>query len=339
MKITVLGSGGWGTALALLLHENGHEVTLWSAFAAESDVLQAIRENPYLPGISLPDQLVCTADMAAVRTSDLVILATPSFAVRETARAMKPLLVPGTPVVVVSKGIERETLQHFSDVVRDELGVGAAVAALSGPSHAEEVARKIPTACVAVSDDSAVAELVQDIFMNERFRVYTSSDVVGVELGAALKNVIAIAAGAAEGIGCGDNTIAALITRGLGEIATLAVALGGQRETLAGLAGLGDLIVTCTSRHSRNRRAGVLIGKGFPHREVMEQIGGVVEGYYAAGAAYALATKAGVEMPICGEIYRVLYEDKDPTHVLKDLMTRSKKSEQHDYATENWIKP
>jgi len=251
---------------------------------------------------------------------------------------MKHLLVPGTPVVVVSKGIERDTLQHFSDVVRDELGEGAAVAALSGPSHAEEVARGIPTACVAVSDQSNVALLVQDTFMNERFRVYTSTDVVGVELGAALKNVIAIAAGAAEGIGCGDNTIAALITRGLGEIAGLAVALGGQRETLAGLAGLGDLIVTCTSRHSRNRRAGVLIGNGIPVREAMEQIGGVVEGYYAAGAAYSLAKQAGVEMPICGEIYYVLYEGKDPVQVLRDLMTRSKKSEQHDYAAAGWVK-
>ncbi|MCL2562495.1 MAG: NAD(P)-dependent glycerol-3-phosphate dehydrogenase [Oscillospiraceae bacterium] len=337
MNITVLGSGGWGTALAILLRENGHRVTLWSAFAAESEVLQLTRENPFLPGVTLPETLVCTADISSVRDAELVVLATPSFAVRETARAMREYLAPGAAVVVVSKGIERETLKHFSDVVRDELGEHARIAALSGPSHAEEVARGIPTACVAASADLAVARLVQDVFMSDRFRVYTSTDVIGVELGAALKNVIALAAGASDGLGCGDNTIAALMTRGLDEIATLAVALGGKRETLAGLAGVGDLIVTCTSRHSRNRRAGVLIGKGVPVSEAMEQVGGVVEGYYAAGAAQVLAAEAGVEMPVCGEIYRVLYEGKDPGRVLEDLMRRSKKAELHDPATAEWV--
>ena len=337
MNITVLGSGGWGTALALLLYENDHRITLWSAFPEESEQLQRTRENPYLSGVSLPEALICTADIASVRNADLVVLATPSFAVRETARAMREHLNPGTPVVIVSKGIERETLRIFSHVVQDELGDIARVAALSGPSHAEEVSRGIPTACVAVSDDLAVAELVQDAFMNKRFRVYSSTDVIGVELGAALKNVIAIAAGASDGLGCGDNTIAALMTRGLDEIATLAVALGGKRETLAGLAGLGDLIVTCTSRHSRNRRAGVLIGKGAGVEGAMQQVGGVVEGYYAAGAACALAERAGVEMPICKEIYRVLYEDKDPGQVVKDLMTRGKRSEHRDPAAMEWV--
>ena len=338
MKTAVLGSGGWGTALALVLYENGHEVTLWSAFAEESARLQEMRENPYLPDISIPEEMVCTADISAVEGAELVVLATPSFAVRETARKLKAHLAPGAVVVVVSKGIERETLKNFSEVVRDELGDNARVAALSGPSHAEEVARGIPTACVAVSEDLAVAEFVQDAFMNERFRIYTSTDVIGVELGAALKNVIALAAGASDGLGCGDNTIAALMTRGLDEVATLAVALGGKRETLAGLAGIGDLIVTCTSRHSRNRRAGVLIGKGIPVAEAMEQVGGVVEGYYAAGAAYVLAAEAGVEMPICGEIYRVLYEGKDLGQVLKELMTRNKRAELPDSAGMAWVK-
>ena len=327
MNITVLGSGGWGTALALLLLEQGHHVTLWSAFAEESEQLQTTRENRYLPGVSLPEAMVCTAELDSLAEADLVVLATPSFAVRETARAIKGRIAPGTTVVVVSKGIERETLLNFSDVVREELGPEARIAALSGPSHAEEVARGIPTACVAASADLVVAEFVQDAFMCERFRVYTSQDVVGVELGAALKNVIALAVGASDGLGYGDNTIAALMTRGLDEIATLAVALGGKRETLAGLAGVGDLIVTCTSRHSRNRRAGVLIGKGMSVEEAMKQSGGVVEGYYAAGAARVLAEGAGVEMPICGELYRVLYEGKDPSEVLKNLMTRGKKAE------------
>ena len=338
MKITVLGSGGWGTALAILLNENGHEVTLWSAFPEESEHLNATRENPFLPGITLPEAIACTADMSSVDAAELVVLATPSFAVRDTARALKGRLIPEAAVVVVSKGIERESLQNFSDVVRDELGADAKVAALSGPSHAEEVARKIPTACVAASEDLAVAERVQDAFMSERFRVYTSTDVIGVELGAALKNVIALAAGASDGLGYGDNTIAALMTRGLDEIATLAVALGGKRETLAGLAGIGDLIVTCTSRHSRNRRAGTLIGGGMSVEEAMRQIGGVVEGYYAAGAAKALAAQAGVEMPICGELYRVLYEGKDPRQVLRDLMARSKKAELRDPAAAEWVK-
>jgi len=337
LKITILGSGGWGTALALLLHENGHQVTLWSAFSKESEQLQRERENPYLPGISLPETLICTADMASVQGAELVVLATPSFAVRETACAMREYLAPNATVVIVSKGIERETLRIFSHVVQDVLGKAARVTALSGPSHAEEVAREIPTACVAVAEDLAVAEFVQDVFMNRRFRVYTSTDVIGVELGAALKNVIALATGASDGLGCGDNTIAALMTRGLDEIASLAVALGGRRETLAGLAGLGDLIVTCTSRHSRNRRAGVFIGKGMGVSDAMEQVGGVVEGYYAAGAAHALAKQAGVEMPICGEIYRVLYEDKDPGQVVKDLMTRGKRAEHRDPAAMEWV--
>ncbi|MCL2843433.1 MAG: NAD(P)-dependent glycerol-3-phosphate dehydrogenase [Oscillospiraceae bacterium] len=327
MNITILGSGGWGTALGLLLLENGHHVTLWSAFAAESDRLQQTRENPYLPGVTLPESLVCTADLSSVKTADMVVLATPSFAVRETAEKIKGLLRPEAPVVIVSKGIERDTLKTFTDVVQDVLGPSAKIAALSGPSHAEEVSRGIPTACVAAANDLAVAELVQDAFMSQRFRVYTSTDVIGVELGAALKNVVAMGAGVSDGLGYGDNTIAALMTRGLSEMAALATAMGGQRETLSGLAGLGDLIVTCTSPHSRNRRAGVLIGKGLDVQTAMEQAGGVVEGYYAVAAAMQLAKQTGVDMPVSRELYQVLYEGKALTNVLHDLMTRSKRAE------------
>ncbi|MCL2367571.1 MAG: NAD(P)-dependent glycerol-3-phosphate dehydrogenase [Oscillospiraceae bacterium] len=338
MEITVLGSGGWGTALALLLFENGHRVTLWSAFAEEAEQLHNTRENPYLPGVTIPAGIRCTADFSLVSGAELVVFATPSFAVEATALALRKVLAPGVPVVIVSKGIERERLITFTDLVQETLGADTPIAALSGPSHAEEVARGIPTACVAVSADIAVARLVQDVFMSPRFRVYTSTDVIGVELGAALKNVIAIAAGISDGLGYGDNTIAALMTRGLDEVAGLAAALGGNRETLAGLAGVGDLIVTCTSRHSRNRRAGVLIGQGLTVDAAMEQVGAVVEGYYAAAAAHQLAARVGVEMPITEEIYRVLYEGKDPGLIMRDLMTRSKRAEHDDPATAGWAK-
>ena len=338
MKISVLGSGGWGTALALLLAENGHQVTLWSAFPEEADNLRNTLKNPYLPGIPLPETIHYTADMAGVKEADMAVLATPSFAFRPTAQALGKLIPPGAPVVIASKGIEQESLKNFSDVAKEVLGPKTPLAALSGPSHAEEVARGLPTACVAASEDMAVAELVQDAFMSERFRVYTTTDVVGVELGAALKNVIALCAGVSDGMGYGDNTIAMLVTRGLSEISTLAVALGGRRETLAGLAGLGDLIVTCTSRHSRNRRAGVFIGQGMDVQAAMEKVGAVVEGYYAARAAHALAQKTGVEMPISQELYRVLYEGKSPKRVLQDLMTRSKKVECGNTAAEMWVR-
>ena len=337
MKISILGSGGWGTALGLLLHENGHRITLWSAFAEEAAGLHKTRENPYLPGHILAGDIRCTADMSCVEDAGLVVFATPSFAVRATADSLQKYLRPGTPVVIVSKGIERETKKTFFDILREILGQDVPLAILSGPSHAEEVAQGIPTACVAASDDMAVAEQVQDVFMNKRFRVYTGTDVIGVELGSALKNVIALSAGISDGLGYGDNTIAALMTRGLGEMAALAVAQGGKRETLAGLAGLGDLIVTCTSRHSRNRRAGVFIGQGMAVAEAMEKVGAVVEGYYAAAAAVALAKQANIEIPIMEELYRVLYEGKDPRLVLKDLMSRSKRAEYEDSAAAAWV--
>ncbi len=333
MNITVLGSGGWGTALALLLLENGHEVTLWSYRQEESDNLRERRENPVLSGVVLPEGLNLTADMACVKNSEVVVLATPSFAVRATAAQARPFLAPGAVLVSVSKGVEKDTSLTLTDVIAQEVGEGHPVVALSGPSHAEEVSRGVPTAVVAASQDQAAAELVQDIFMNPRFRVYATDDVVGVELGAALKNVIALCAGVSDGLGLGDNTKAMLMTRGLTEIARLGEAMGGRKETFAGLAGIGDLIVTCTSMHSRNRRCGIAIGKGTPPQQAVKEVGMVVEGYYAAANAKALADKLGVEMPITAAAYQVLYEGKDPKTVVVELMTRDKKHE----SEESWV--
>ena len=327
MKIAVLGSGGWGTALALVLLENGHDVTLWSYTEEESAVLRQTGENPMLKGVALPKELKLTSDLACVKGCGAVVLATPSFAVRTTAKAAASLLEPGAVLVSVSKGIEKDTSLTLTDAIEQEVGDAHPIVALSGPSHAEEVGRHIPTVVVSASKDRSAAEQVQDLFMNERFRVYASDDVVGMELGAALKNVIALCAGISDGMGYGDNTKAALMTRGLTEIARLGVAMGGRRETFAGLSGVGDLIVTCTSMHSRNRRCGILIGKGTPTQQAVKEIGAVVEGYYAAANARTLARKVGVEMPITEAAYQVLYEGKDPRQVIVDLMTRERKHE------------
>ena len=298
MKITVLGSGGWGTALALLLLDNGNDVTLWSFMEEECRVLREKRENPMLKGVPLPEALHLTSSMDALAESGLVVMAVPSFAVRETARNIAPLLRRDAVVVSVAKGIEKDTALCLSQVIEQELQGKGAVAVLSGPSHAEEVGRHIPTGCVAASRDMSAAKVVQDVFMRSRFRVYTNSDVMGVELGAALKNVLALCCGVSDGMGLGDNAKALLMTRGMTETARLGVALGGRKETFAGLSGIGDLIVTCTSMHSRNRRCGILVGQGKSPREAMEEVGAVVEGYYAAFSAHQLAEKAGVEMPI-----------------------------------------
>ena len=332
MKITVVGSGGWGTALALLLLENGNDVTLWSYHQAESDAMREKRESPMLKGVPLPEELKFTTDLAAVKGCRLVVLATPSFAVRTTAAKLKDLLDPGTILVSVSKGIEKDTSLRLSQVIEEEVGDKCRVVVLSGPSHAEEVGRHIPTGVVAAADRPEDARLVQDVFMNGRFRVYTSDDKIGTEICAALKNIIALCAGCCDGMGCGDNTKALLMTRGLAEMARLGVALGGRKETFTGLAGVGDLIVTCTSMHSRNRRCGILIGRGVPVEEAVKEIGAVVEGYYAAANARALAQKAGVDMPIAQAAYEVLYEGRDVRGVVADLMTRAKRSE-HD---ESW---
>lgn len=333
MKTAVIGSGGWGTALAMLLLENGNDVTLWSYTEEESRVLRETGENPLLKGVPLPKELKLTTDLGCVAGCGVVVLATPSFAVRSTARQMAPHLTAGTVVVSVSKGIEKETSTTLTEAIHEELGPNYPVVALSGPSHAEEVGRGVPTAVVSASKDQKAAELVQDLFMSPRFRVYASDDVTGVELAAALKNVIALCAGCCDGMGCGDNTKAALMTRGLTEIARLGVAMGGRKETFAGLAGVGDLIVTCTSMHSRNRRCGILIGKGMEPAQAVKEIGAVVEGYYAAANAKALAEKLEVEMPIAAAAYEVLYHGKDPKVVLQELMTRAKKHEIED----SWV--
>ena len=326
MKITVVGSGGWGTALALLLVENGHDVTLWSHTPAKAVALEETRENPMLKGVPLPPEMKFTADLGAVKGCGAVVMATPSYAVRETAHKLREIIDPGTVVISVSKGIEKDSSLRLSQVIEEELEGKCPVVVLSGPSHAEEVGRHIPTGVVAAADNLKDAELVQDLFMNPRFRVYTSDDRIGTEICAALKNVIALCAGCTDGMGCGDNTKALLMTRGLAEMARLGVALGAQADTFAGLSGMGDLIVTCGSMHSRNRRAGILIGQGHTP-EAAVKIVGTVEGYLAARAAWQLAQQNGVEMPITEQCYRVCYEGQDPKEALRALMGRPKKQE------------
>ena len=328
MRITVVGSGGWGTALALVLEENGHHVTLWSHNPQKAEELKRTRENPMLKGVPLPQGLNLTADLAAAGESEVVVMVTPSFAVRETAAKLRGIVKPGTVIVSASKGIEKESSLRLSQIIDQELGGTCPVVVLSGPSHAEEVGRHIPTGVVAAAERPEHANLVQDLFMNPRFRVYTSSDPIGTEICAALKNVIALCAGCSDGMGCGDNTKALLMTRGLAEMARLGVALGGRKETFTGLAGVGDLIVTCTSMHSRNRRCGILIGQGKKVREAMDQVGATVEGYFAALSAHQLSEKIGVEMPICQCAYGVLYEDRPVGTVVEQLMTRSKRHEE-----------
>lgn len=280
-----------------------------------------------LKGVPLPPELKCTANMEAVKGCGAVVVATPSFAVRTTAAQLRELVDPGTVLISVSKGIEKDSSLRLSQVIEEEMGGRCPVVVLSGPSHAEEVGRGIPTGVVAAADRLEDAELVQNLFMNGRFRVYTSTDRVGTEICAALKNIIALCAGCCDGIGYGDNTKAMLMTRGLAEMARLGVALGGKYESFTGLAGVGDLIVTCCSMHSRNRRCGILIGQGMSVDEAVREIGAVVEGYYAAANARALASKAGVEMPIAQAAYEVLYEGRDVHTVVDDLMARARKSE------------
>lgn len=325
MKILIAGSGGWGTALAILLLRNGHEVTLWSYCREESEKLAQTLQNPFLPGVTLPKELRFTSDAAQAKGQEMIVFATPSFAVRSTAKNFAPYLADDTILVSVTKGIEDGTGSRMSELIAQE--TGKTVVVLSGPSHAEEVSRGIPTGVVAACANQQVAERVQTAFMCERLRVYTCPDVVGVELGAAHKNVIALCAGVCDGIGYGDNTKALLMTRGLAEVARLGIALGAKRETFAGLAGVGDLIVTCTSMHSRNRRAGILIGQGRGVQEAMREVGAVVEGYYAAKAAHMLAKRQGVEMPITEAAYRVLYENRDPREEINQLMLRQKTCE------------
>lgn len=327
-KISVLGSGSWGLALALLLHNNGHEVLLWSARPENARKLREKRENPdRLPGVRLPDEIDVLTDMErALKDVDVTVLAVASPYIRSTAHKMVPFVCKDQKIVNVAKGIEEKTLKTLSEVIEEEIPQGN-VAVLSGPSHAEEVGRGLPTTCVISAHTQEAAEYLQSIFMSPVFRVYTTPDILGVELGGALKNVIALAAGTADGLGYGDNTKAALITRGITEIGRLGKKMGAQMETFYGLSGIGDLIVTCASKHSRNRKAGYLIGQGYTMEEAMKEVQMVVEGVYSARAARELAEKYEVEMPIITEVNRVLFEGKSAAEAVMDLMLRDKKVE------------
>jgi len=328
MKISVLGAGTWGTALAILLAENKHEITLWSKLPKEIEELNKNRSNiKNLPGAVLPDSVVVTTDLeVALREPEILVMAVASVYVRETANRIADMLPEGTIIVNVAKGIEEATLKTLTEVIAEEIPQ-AEVAVLSGPSHAEEVSRKIPTTIVAGADKRSVADKIQDAFMTDFFRVYTSPDVIGIELGGSLKNVIALAAGVLDGAGFGDNTKAALMTRGIAEISRLGVAMGGKYETFAGLSGMGDLMVTCTSKHSRNRNAGVLIGQGKSAKEAMEEVNQVVEGVYSARAAFLLGEKYQVELPIVEQVNKVLFEEKPVKEAIYDLLIRQKTEE------------
>ena len=326
--VGILGAGSWGTALAMMLNKNGHDVTVWSIDAKEVEMLQTEREHKSkLPGVKLPEELKFTNDLEeGMDNKDFLVLAVPSVFTRSTARSMKPYIKPGQKIVDVAKGIEESTLMTLSEQIEEELPE-ADVAVLSGPSHAEEVGRGLPTTCVVGSRTKETAEYLQTAFMNDVFRVYISPDILGIELGGSLKNVIALAAGIADGLGYGDNTKAALITRGIAEITRLGVKMGGKAETFAGLTGIGDLIVTCASVHSRNRKAGVLIGQGMTMQEAMDEVKMVVEGVYSAKAAKALAEKYGESMPIIVQVNLVLFENKDPREAVQELMMREGRAE------------
>ena len=327
-NVGVMGAGRWGTALALLLHSNGHQVTVWSINEEEVEMLSKEREHKSkLPGVKIPEDMVFTSDMeTAIKEKDFLVLAVPSAFTRGTARNMKPFVKEGQIIVDVAKGIEEDTLMTLSQQIEEEIPQ-ANVAVLSGPSHAEEVGRGLPTAVVIGAKTEETARYLQEMFMNHVFRVYISSDMLGMELGGALKNVIALAAGIADGMGYGDNTKAALITRGIAEIARLGVKMGGAIESFTGLTGIGDLIVTCASVHSRNRKAGYLMGQGKTMEEAMAEVKMVVEGVYSAKAAAKLGKKYGVALPIVDKVNEVLFEGKDPKEAVDELMLRDSKAE------------
>ena len=327
-KISVIGAGSWGTALACLLNDNQHNVTIWSIDKNEVEMLTTYREQKEkLAGVKVADEIKITADLKeALTDKDIVVMAVPSIFVRSTAKKMAEV-ISGSPIIVnVAKGIEEDTLMTLTDIIKEELPEYQ-VAVLSGPSHAEEVGRKIPTTCVVGSSDKETCEILQDVFMNQVFRVYTSSDVLGIELGGALKNGIALAAGINDGLGYGDNSKAALMTRGIAEISRLGVKMGAKMETFYGLSGIGDLIVTCSSKHSRNRNAGYYIGKGMSYEEAMKEVKMVVEGVYSAKAAYALSKKYDSPLPIIEQVNKVLFEQKAPTEAVTELFLRDKKME------------
>ncbi len=330
-KVSVIGAGSWGIALACVLEKNGHEVTIWSILEDEIRMLREKHEHvTKLPGVKLSEKIGLTTSLEeAITGRDLLVLAVPSVHTRSTAKSMSEFVAEGQIIVNVGKGIEESSLKILSDVIEEEVPQ-ANVTILSGPSHAEEVGRGLPTTCVVGAHDKKTAEYVQNIFMNERFRIYTSPDMLGIEVGGALKNVIALAAGMADGLGYGDNTKAALITRGIAEISRLAMAMGAKYETLSGLTGIGDLIVTCASMHSRNRRAGILIGQGKTMQEAMDEVQMVVEGVYSAKAAMALAEKYHISMPIIEQVNQVLFENMPVKEAVTELMLRDKKAEHED---------
>lgn len=330
-KAGVLGAGSWGTALAILLHNNGHEVTVWSINKEEVEMLSTKREHESkLPGVKIPEAICFTNELEeAMKEKDFLVLAVPSPFTRSTARSMQPYLADGQRIVNVAKGIEEDTLMTLSEQIEEELPK-ADVAVLSGPSHAEEVSRQMPTTCVIGAKTKETAEYLQKMFMSEVFRVYTSPDILGIELGGSLKNVIALAAGMADGLGYGDNTKAALITRGITEIARLGVKMGGKIQTFSGLTGIGDLIVTCASQHSRNRKAGYLIGQGKTMQEAMDEVQMVVEGVYSTKAAVKLGEKYDVSLPIIEQVNRILFEGKSAKEAVKELMLRDGRIEHSD---------
>lgn len=327
-KVCVLGAGSWGTALARVLAVNGHAVTVWSIDPKEVEMLSTCHEQKdKLPGVVLPENVEIIGDMGeAVKDREMLVIAVPSPFVRSTSKALSAYYKEGQVIVNVAKGIEEDTLMTMTDIISDEIPA-ATVAVLSGPSHAEEVGKDIPTTIVAGSKSQEVALYVQDMFMNSVFRVYTSPDVTGIELGGSVKNVIALAAGMIDGLGYGDNTKAALMTRGVAELMRLAKAMGGSLETIAGLAGMGDLIVTCTSNHSRNHNAGYLIGQGKSYKEAMQEVKMVVEGVYSAKAAMALSKKYQISMPIIEAVNQVLFEGMNARDAAITLFNREKTSE------------
>lgn len=329
-KISVIGSGGWGIALTILLHKNGHDLTIWSFDKREAEELKTTRENKTkLPNILLPEDIKVTDNLKeAVDNKDVLILAVPSKAIRSVSKSLKDIIKDNQIIVNVAKGLEEDTLKTMTDIIEEELkGKNPQVAVLSGPSHAEEVGKGIPTTCVVSAHNKELTLYLQNIFMNPSFRVYTSPDMLGVEIGGALKNVIALAAGIADGLNYGDNTKAALITRGIKEISLLGVAMGGEQSTFYGLTGLGDLIVTCASMHSRNRRAGILLGQGKTLDEAIKEVNMVVEGVYSAKSALMAAKKYNVEIPIIEQVNAVLFENKNAAEAVNELMIRDKKLE------------
>lgn len=330
MNISVIGSGTWGCALCAILADKGNKMTLWSYFAEESKNLKETGKVPNLPDFVMPENIEYTSDIeAAVKDMDVIVMVTPSAAIGKTAENMSKFVKDGAVVVCASKGFDGETQKTLTETIKEKIPQ-CTVAALSGPSHAEEVAKKLPTTLVAACDSKKVSEMLQELFMTDYLRIYTNDDIQGVEIGGALKNVIALCAGISDGLGFGDNAKAALMTRGISEIARLGSAMGAKTTTFAGLSGVGDLIVTCTSMHSRNRRAGILIGQGKSCDEAMKEVNMVVEGVYATKEAYKLSKKYNVEMPIIEEVYGVLFEGKSAKDTVKNLMTRSRKNEIDD---------